>query len=171
MSAALDLVIMSGDHDTHETIVDRACRAEKLGYSRVSTGEATGWNVVPALSLIASRTNEIGISNDVFSPYGRSPAMLAQTALALHDLSDGRYRLGLGPSSPPLTEDWHGAAFERPLRRVRETIEVVRAICEDGTARLLGRDIRSRGTLLRARSAPSGRHPSIWRPSARRPRS
>ena len=134
MSAALDLVIETGDHDAHATIVERARRAEKLGYRRVSMGEATGWNVVPALSLIAGETDDIGVSNDVFSPYGRSPAMLAQTALALHDLSDGRYRLGLGPSSPPLTEDWHGAAFERPLRRLRETVAVVRAICEDGTA-------------------------------------
>lgn len=138
MNAALDLVIMSADHDAHATMVDRARRAENLGYSRVSTGEATGWNVVPALTLIASRTEEIGVSNDVFSPYGRSPAMLAQTALALQDLSDGRYRLGLGPSSPPLTENWHGMTFERPLRRLRETVEVVRSIFDDGTASYTG---------------------------------
>ncbi|ELY37774.1 TIGR04024 family LLM class F420-dependent oxidoreductase [Natronorubrum tibetense] len=134
MNEALELVIMSGDHDAHGTMVDRARRAEELGYSRVSMGEATGWNVVPALSLIANRTDNIGVSNDVFSPYGRSPAMIAQTGLTLHDLSDGRYRLGLGPSSPALTEDWHGAAFDRPLRRLRETIEVVRSICDGGPA-------------------------------------
>ncbi|WP_226482691.1 TIGR04024 family LLM class F420-dependent oxidoreductase [Natrinema amylolyticum] len=134
MSAALDLVVMTGDHDTHGTIVDRARRAEELGYSRVSMGEATGWSIVPTLSLIADRTDDIGISNDVFSPYGRSPAVLAQTSLALSDLSDGRYRLGLGPSSPALTEHWHGTSFDRPLRRLRETLELVRAICTDGTA-------------------------------------
>lgn len=153
MSAALDLVVMTGDHDTHETVVERARRAEALGYSRVSMGEATGWNAVPALSLIASRTDEIGVSNDVFSPYGRSPAMLAQTALALQDLSDGRYRLGLGPSSPPLTEQWHGVTFERPLRRLRETLEVVRTICEEGTASYSG-EIFDLGGLSYERELP-----------------
>lgn len=134
MNADLDLVVRTADHDTHGTLVDRVCRAEELGYSRVSMGEATGWNIVPSLSLLADRTDEIGISNDVFSPYGRSPAVLAQTALTLHDLSDGRYRLGLGPSSPALTEQWHGSSFDRPLRRLRETLELVRTICTDGTA-------------------------------------
>lgn len=138
MTAALDLVIRPSDYDTHGMIADRARRAEELGYSRISTGETTGWNVVPALSLIADRTTEIGVSNDVYSPYGRSPAMLAQTALTLQDLSDGRYRLGLGTSSPPLTENWHGSAFEQPLRRLRETIEVIRTIFEDGAARYSG---------------------------------
>lgn len=134
MNADLDLVVMTADHDAHGTLVDRAHRAEELGYSRVSMGEATGWNVVPSLSLLADRTDEIGISNDVFSPYGRSPAVLAQTALTLHDLSGGRYRLGLGPSSPALTERWHGSSFDCPLRRLRETVELVRTICTDGTA-------------------------------------
>ncbi|ELY50365.1 TIGR04024 family LLM class F420-dependent oxidoreductase [Natronolimnohabitans innermongolicus] len=134
MNAALDLVVMTGDHDSHGSIVDRARRAEELGYSRVSMGEATGWSIVPTLSLIASRTDEIGISNDVFSPYGRSPAVLAQTTLALYDLSGSRYRLGLGPSSPALTEQWHGASFDRPLRRLRETLELIRTICTDGTS-------------------------------------
>ena len=134
MNEALDLVVRTGDHDAHDTIVDRARRAEELGYSRVSMGEVTGWSIVPTLSLIADQTDEIGISNDVFSPYGRSPAVLAQTTLALHDLSDGRYRLGLGPSSPALTEQWHGTSFDRPLRRLRETLELVRTICTDGTA-------------------------------------
>ncbi|THE63962.1 TIGR04024 family LLM class F420-dependent oxidoreductase [Salinadaptatus halalkaliphilus] len=138
MNEALELVVMTGDHETHGTIVDRAQRAEELGYSRVSMGEATGWTIVPTLSLIADRTDEIGISNDVFSPYGRSPAVLAQTTLTLNDLSDGRYRLGLGPSSPALTEQWHGTSFDRPLRRLRETLELVRAICTDGAARYEG---------------------------------
>lgn len=134
MNATLDLVVMTTDHDTPGSIVDLAQRAEDFGYSRVTMGEATGWSIVPTLSLIADQTDEIGISNDVFSPYGRSPAVLAQTALTLDELSGGRYRLGLGPSSPALTEQWHGTSFDQPLRRLRETLELVRTICTDGTA-------------------------------------
>ncbi|MFU8870068.1 TIGR04024 family LLM class F420-dependent oxidoreductase [Natronococcus sp.] len=133
MNARLDLLVRLGDYDRPQDVADRAVRAEELGFDRISTGETTGWNIVPALTLIADRTDELGISNDVISPFGRSPAMLAQTALALHDASDGRYRLGLGPSSPAITERWHGESFERPLRRTREAIEIVRAVYEEGT--------------------------------------
>jgi coenzyme F420-dependent oxidoreductase len=133
VNARLDLLVRLGDYDRPQDVADRAVRAEELGFDRLSTGETTGWNIVPALSLIADRTDELGVSNDVISPFGRSPAMLAQTALALHDASDGRYRLGLGPSSPAITERWHGESFERPLRRTREAIEVIRAVYEEGT--------------------------------------
>jgi coenzyme F420-dependent oxidoreductase len=152
MSAELEIVV-SEDQATHASVVDRARRAEELGYHRVSMGEATGWNIVPVLSLIASETDEIGIANSVFSPYGRSPAMLAQTALTLQDLSDDRFRLGLGASSPALTERWHGAPFERPLRRVRETIEVVRTIATEGKANYSG-EIFDLGGLQYQRDLP-----------------
>lgn len=128
----LDVIASTPDHDTPESVADLAVYAEELGFDRFSMGEATGWNLVPVMTLVADRTAEIGVSDDVLSPFGRSPAMLAQTALVLHDVSDGRFRLGLGPSSPAITERWHGVPFERPLRRLRETIEVIRAVYENG---------------------------------------
>lgn len=133
VNADLDLLVRLDAHDTPASVAERAAFAEAVGFSRVTMGETTGWNVVPALTLVADRTSDIGISNDVVSPYGRSPAMLAQTALTLQAVSAGRYRLGLGPSSPAITERWHGQAFDRPLRRTRETIEIIRAVYENGT--------------------------------------
>ncbi|WP_247004004.1 TIGR04024 family LLM class F420-dependent oxidoreductase [Halosolutus gelatinilyticus] len=132
MNAELDLLVRLTDYDRPQDVADRAVQAESLGFDRISTGETTGWNIVPPLTLAADRTEELGISNDVLSPFGRSPALLAQTALALHDVSGGRFRLGLGPSSPAITERWHGEAFDRPLRRTREAIEVIRAVYEEG---------------------------------------
>jgi coenzyme F420-dependent oxidoreductase len=130
--AALDGVLMLSDHSTIDDAVAQARRYEDRGFARVSMGEVTGWNVVPVLTAIARETDEIGISNDVFSPPARSPAMLAQTALTLHEASDGRYRLGLGPSSPALVERWHSGEFEPALRRTRETIDIVRAVYDGG---------------------------------------
>ncbi|WP_049922147.1 TIGR04024 family LLM class F420-dependent oxidoreductase [Halopiger djelfimassiliensis] len=133
MTAELDLLVRLNDYDRPQDVADRAVQAERLGFDRITVGETTGWNIVPPLTLAADRTDDLGISNDVVSPYGRSPAMLAQTALTIHDASDGRFRLGLGPSSPAITERWHGQSFERPLRRTRETIEIVRSVYENGT--------------------------------------
>lgn len=129
----LDVLVSLNDHDRPQTVADRAAEAEALGFSHVSVGETTGWNVVPPLSLVADRTTTIGLGTDVLSPYGRSPALLAQTAMTLQDASDGRFRLGIGPSSPAITERWHGTDFDRPLRRVRETVEIIRTVFESGT--------------------------------------
>jgi coenzyme F420-dependent oxidoreductase len=128
----IDVIASTPDHDTPGSVADLAVHAEGLGFDRFSMGEATGWNLATVLAVVADRTEEIGLSDDVFSPFGRSPAMLAQTALTLHDVSGGRFRLGLGPSSPAITERWHGQSFERPLRRLRETVDVIRAVYENG---------------------------------------
>ncbi|NUC71904.1 TIGR04024 family LLM class F420-dependent oxidoreductase [Haloterrigena sp. SYSU A558-1] len=132
MNAELDLLVRLNDYERPQDVADRAVQAEELGFDRITVGETTGWNIVPPLTLAADRTEELGISNDVISPYGRSPALLAQTALTMHDASDGRFRLGLGPSSPAITERWHGLEFDRPLRRTREAIEVIRSVYDDG---------------------------------------
>jgi F420-dependent oxidoreductase-like protein len=50
------------------------------------------------------------------------------TALTIDHLSGGRFRLGLGVSSPTVSEGWHGVAFERPLTRTREYVAIVREI-------------------------------------------
>ena len=54
--------------------------------------------------------------------------MLAMTAQSLHALSGGRCLLGIGTSGPQVMEGWHGVSFDKPVRRTRETIEIIRAI-------------------------------------------
>lgn len=130
----LDLLLTPTDHDAIESAVEQVELGEELGFERVSTGEVTGRDAVSTLAVIADRTERIGISNDVFSPYSRTPSLLAQTALTLHEISGGRYRLGLGTSSPNVVEGWHGVGFDRPLRRLRETIDIINAVYEGGRA-------------------------------------
>ena len=121
-------VVVPGGMDSLTDIVTLATTAETLGYDRISLPEVTGRDGVTVLATLAARTERIGLSNDVFSPYARSPAMLGQTGVALQEASGGRYRMGLGTSSPDLTEKWHLAEFDRPLRYLRETIDIVRQV-------------------------------------------
>jgi F420-dependent oxidoreductase-like protein len=52
--------------------------------------------------------------------------MTAMTALSLAAISGNRFRLGLGASGPQVVEGLQGLPFAKPLRRMRETIEIVR---------------------------------------------
>jgi len=111
-----------------EALVEMGVWAEELGYERLWLPESWGRDAVTTLATIAERTDDIGISNNVFPVYSRSPALTGQTAATLQDASEGRFRLGLGVSSPFVIEQWHGMEFERPLRRLREYVEIVRAV-------------------------------------------
>lgn len=128
MPAGRDVVLPLGEFDSIDEAVRIAQQAEELGYGYVTMGETTGWNVALVLSVLAERTSDIGITDNVLSPYSRSPALLGQTAVTMQELTGDRFRLRLGASSPALAERWHGIDFDRPLRRLRESIEIIRQV-------------------------------------------
>jgi coenzyme F420-dependent oxidoreductase len=111
-----------------ETIVGYGERAERAGYDHVWLPETWGRDAVTTLSVLAERTERIGIGASILPVYSRSPALVGQTAATLAELSEGRFRLGLGPSGPAVIAGWHGASFDRPLRRTREYVEIVRRV-------------------------------------------
>ncbi len=111
-----------------DDIVGQAVVAEAHGYDRAWLPETWGRDAVTTLSAIAERTESIGIGPSILNVYSRSPALIGQTAATLDELSDGRARIGVGPSGPAVIEAWHGASFDRPLRRTRECVEIVRQV-------------------------------------------
>lgn len=121
----IDVTLTTDRHDSLDAIADIAQDAEALGFDYVGFGETTGWDSVALLTVLAERTDAIGIADDVIGPFSRSPGQIAQGAASVQSLAEGRLRLGLGTSSPALVEGWHGLSFDRPLRRLREAIEVV----------------------------------------------
>jgi len=78
------------------------------------------------LAWLAAGTETIHLCAGIFQMPGRSPAMTAMTAATIDQLSGGRFRLGLGPSGPQVSEGWHGVRFARQLQRTREYVDVVR---------------------------------------------
>jgi F420-dependent oxidoreductase-like protein len=114
-------------------------RAEALGVSVVWASEAYGPDAATVLAWIGSRTSDIALGAGVFQIPGRTPAMTAMTAASLDALSGGRFRLGLGVSGPQVSEGWHGVAFDAPLGRTREYVEIVRTALDRKTLRYDGR--------------------------------
>jgi probable F420-dependent oxidoreductase len=104
----------------HEDIVRRA---EAAGYTDLWTGETAGPDGFTPLALAAAWTSEIRLGTGVVGVFQRGPALLAQEAAALADASEGRFVLGIGSSSDRIIEGWNGIPFERPLSKVRETLE------------------------------------------------
>jgi coenzyme F420-dependent oxidoreductase len=111
-----------------DALVEMARTGEELGYGRAWLPETWGRDAVTVLTSIAHGTDEIGIGTSIMPVYSRSPALVGQTAATLQEVSDGRFRLGLGPSGPVVIENWHGVEFGNPLKRTRETVEVVKQV-------------------------------------------
>jgi F420-dependent oxidoreductase-like protein len=121
---------------------DFVVEAEKLGLDICWVAEAWGSDAPSALGYYAARTGRMLLGSGVMQVGTRSPVALAQTAITLSNLSQGRFLLGLGPSGPQVIEGLHGVGFARPLARVRETVEIVRQVLAGGKIDYSGTEYR-----------------------------
>jgi F420-dependent oxidoreductase-like protein len=102
--------------------------AEECGYDAIFVPEAWGRDAFVTLGALARVTQRIALGTGIVNVYSRSPALLAMAAVTLDEISAGRAILGLGTSGQRVVEGWHGVPMSRPLRRLREATEAVRAI-------------------------------------------
>ena len=101
---------------------------EAVGVDMVLIPEIYGFDQVSVLGFIAASTERIGLMTGIVNVYSRSPALIAQTAATIDALSGGRFTLGVGSSGAQVIEGWHGVAFEKPLGRTRDTVEICRKV-------------------------------------------
>ncbi len=101
--------------------------AEATGYTDFWTGETAGPDGFTPLALSAAWTERVRLGTGIAGVFQRGPALLAQEAAALADGSGGRFVLGLGSSSDRIVEGWNGIPFERPLSKMRETLDFLDA--------------------------------------------
>ena len=66
-------------------------------------------------------------------------------AATVDEFSGGRFILGVGSSHKVQVEAEHGVAYGKPLTRVRETVEIIRALLRDGRVQYEGETVRIEG--------------------------
>jgi F420-dependent oxidoreductase-like protein len=108
--------------------IDAIKQAESMGYDSVWTAEAYGNDAVTSASWVLAQTEKIRVGTAIMQMPARTPAMCAMTSMSLHQLSGGRFIVGLGASGPQVVEGWHGVPYGRPVTRTREYIQIMRKI-------------------------------------------
>src|SRR6201992_1435316 len=111
----------------HEA-VERVVELEKSGVEVAVVAEAYSFDAVSQLGYLAAKTTTVELASGVIPIYIRTPSLLAMTAAGLDYVSDGRFRLGIGTSGPQVIEGFHGVAFDAPLGRTREIVEICRQV-------------------------------------------
>lgn len=101
--------------------------AEAAGYTDLWSGETQGPDGFTPLALCATWTEQVRLGTGVVGVFTRGPALLAQQAAALSDASNGRFVLGIGASSDRIVEGWNQMPFAKPLTKISQTLEFLRA--------------------------------------------
>lgn len=101
---------------------------ERVGVDLVSVPEAYSFDAVSQLGYLAAITTTMTLASGILPIFSRTPALLAMTAAGLDSVSRGRFELGIGSSGAQVIEGFHGVPFSAPLGRIRENVEICRAI-------------------------------------------
>ena len=152
-----DIELNSAAHYPVAGIVDLSPSIEQAGFGAFWKGESNSTDPLIMISAIASRTRTLKMGTAIYHIYGRSAVTLGIQSATLQDLSGGRLLLGLGVANKTIAA-WHGGTFDRPLRRVREYIDIVRRIAAGERVEYQG-EIYSTGQRFQLSWKPS--HPSF----------
>ncbi len=116
--------------------------ADELGFESAWISEGWGTDSLVVSTSLALNTKKIGLGTGVLNVFSRSPSAVAMGMASLDMVSNGRAMLGLGLSSPPLIEYWHGMKFERAQVRLREYVPIVRKILSGSRVEYEGEEFR-----------------------------
>jgi len=111
-----------------DQILDCASHLSKYHPDTIWIPETWGMENFSMLSMVSQKVNSPKIGSSIINIYSRSPSLMAMGAATVDTISNGRLVLGLGTSSMPIVEDFHGLKFEKPVSRMREYVEIIRLV-------------------------------------------
>ena len=109
-----------------EEVLQCAQLVAKTKIDSIWIPETWGMENFSMLGAVANNTETQKIGSSIINIYSRSPSTIAMGSVTTDTLSNGRLILGLGTSSVPIVEDFHGEKFENPVQRMREYVEIIR---------------------------------------------
>ena len=105
-----------------------AQRAEQAGFNSVYVYDFFASNALARLGAIAATTQRIKIGSAIANTFTRSPMVLAQGAMDIDDIADGRLILGMGTGLEKMNVEWYGVPYGKPVTRAREVFALLRDV-------------------------------------------
>ena len=138
-------------------MTNEASRAEKDGFASFWVPQIFNHDALTALAVIGREVPRIELGTSVVPTYPRHPMMMAQQALTVNAATDGRLCLGIGLSHQLVVEGMWGMSFDKPVRHMREYLEVMMPLLEGKPVAHAGEAFRVNGAV----DVPGGSRPGV----------
>ena len=131
---------------TLEEVIGQVRTAAGAGLRTAWSSQAFGWDALTTLALAGTQVAGIELGTAVLPVPQRHPLVLASHALTVQAATGGRLTLGIGAGVAMMTGAMFGLPGDRPVRRMREYLPVLRAL-------LHGESVAHEGETLTAAGA------------------
>lgn len=142
---------------TLDAMIAEARRAESDGFASFWVPQIFGHDALTALAVMGREVPRIELGTSVVPTYPRHPMMMAQQALTVNAAVDGRLCLGIGLSHQIVVETMWGMSFAKPVRHMREYLEVLVPLLEGKPVAHAGEEFRVNGSI----AVPGGTRPGV----------
>ena len=101
--------------------------ADRAGLHSAWVPESVGkHDAMTIIAALARETSTCRLATGVLNVYSRHPVQTLMAACTLDEISSGRFMLGVGSGNREQLRKIGAADLDRPIRRVREFVEIVR---------------------------------------------
>lgn len=114
-------------------LIEHARGAEADGFSGWWINQLSGTDAMTVLALVGHATERIELGTAVIPTWGHSPDVLAGQTLTAQNASGNRIALGIGLAHEPSVLAKYHVPFERPVRHMREYLDVLLPLLNDRT--------------------------------------
>lgn len=133
--------------DDIDDMVRQARQIADDGFSTMSVPQIFGVDAITMLGVVTREVPELALATAVIPTYPRHPAMLAAQAKSLSHISGGRFTLGIGLSHQIVIEGMFGISYEKPVRHMREYLDVLLPLLDNEPVSAEGETLTFRGGL------------------------
>ena len=124
--------------DSVDSLTTEAATAREQGFTSIWLPQIFGLDALTAIAVAGSSVPDVHFGTAVVPTYPRHPQMLAQQALTVNGAIGDRLVLGIGPSHKPVIEGMWGMSFDKPVRHVREYLEILGPLLTEKSSRYSG---------------------------------
>jgi F420-dependent oxidoreductase-like protein len=151
MQISLSIVGLLGETSGRSPVDDLVQNLAKLrdeGFRRVWMAQLPyDPDLLTLLAVALREVDTIEVGSGVVPIQVQHPMQLAQRALTLNLIADGRFSLGLGMSHRMVTEQMWGISWDKPVRQMREYLEGLQPLLAGQPAEAVGEVWTTRGSL------------------------
>lgn len=133
--------------DSLDKAITTVRTARDQGFGSVWMPQIFGLDALTTIAIAGREVPDIRLGTAVVPTYPRHPQMLAQQALTTSAAIGGDLVLGIGPSHQPVVEGMWGISFDKPVRHVREYLEILGPLLSEKSVRFAGESLTTRADI------------------------
>ncbi len=128
-------------------------RGEGFGSYWIAEHPTGGFDALTVLTAVGQQVPDIALGTAIVPTMLRHPAALAGQALTTNQVVGGRLTLGIGLSHAPMMAEF-GFDFAKPIRHLREYLNVLMPLVRDGQVEYEGDTLSARARHFQAPVQP-----------------